>query len=265
MKRPKITENPSEGQVKDSANVWSNKAVSRAAENAALRKRIKVLTDSREGYKTKCKILAERLVQKNATTEEVFLEAKASGHQYSLAVSCLILELYQYGAMSLRGCRHAVGCMLVALGLSACLPSHSTVRNWLCKGGLHRSETAAVADGEYVVYVDESIVFGREKILLILSVPVATFVVNCKTYLAQLSVQSAHLARPHLLVSSDIIESFFGKFKTKINANNRSGLTAFVFTIANFSESFSVEETKNALESVQLKDLKLVKNREKPA
>ena len=170
MKRPKITENLSEEQVKDSANFWSNKAVSRAAENAALRKRIKVLTDSREGYKTKCKILAERLVQKkNATTEEVFLGDKASGDQYSLAVVC----------------------MRVALGLSACLP--------------------------------------------------------------------------HLLVSLDIIESFFGKFKTKINANNRSGLTAFVFTIANFSQSFSVEETKNALESVQLKDLKLVKNREKPA
>ena len=473
MKRPKITENPSQGQVKDSANVWKNKAVCRAVENAALRKRIKVLTDSREGYKTKCKVLAERLVQKkNCTTEEVFLGAKASGHQYSLAVVCLILELHKYGAMSLRGCRHAVGCMLVALGLSARLPSHSTIRNWLCKGGLHRLETGMGAEGEYVVYVDESIVFGSEKILLVLGVPVvkipttrslthsdmevlyvgantewkaqhievelekigkkkpivyvvsdegnnlrkaykslkythiadcthvlanylkrlydsdadfasfrelighlrkqwnlsrdnrrympptmrgkmrfanifpcvrwaqlrlaawsemsesvreslaflkekealirrlayvstvfktvcatlknegfgsaqhadilaqlatisvltaedtdgkvATFVGNCKTYLAQLSVQSAHLACPHLLVSSDIIESFFGKFKTKINANNSSGLTAFLFTIANFSQSFSVEETKNALESVQLKDLKLVKNREKP-
>ena len=91
------------------------------------------------------------------------------------------------------------------------------------------------------------------------------FIENCKNYLAYLDSKSTVLNQVHLLVSSDIIESFFGKFKTKINANNRSGLTEFLFTIANFSQSFSVEETKKALETIKLKDLKLSKKREKVA
>lgn len=91
------------------------------------------------------------------------------------------------------------------------------------------------------------------------------FIQNCKDYLAYLDSKNTLLKQIHLLVSSDIIESFFGKFKTKINANNRTGLTEFLFTIANFSQSFSVEETKKALETIKLKDIKLSKKREKVA
>jgi hypothetical protein len=85
------------------------------------------------------------------------------------------------------------------------------------------------------------------------------FIENCKDYLENLTQKSKALKQKHLLCSSDIIESYFGKFKTKINSNNRSGLTEFIFTIANFSQPFSVEEVKNALENVKLKDLKLTK------
>ena len=85
------------------------------------------------------------------------------------------------------------------------------------------------------------------------------FIENCKGYLDNLTKKSEALNQPHLLCSSDIIESYFGKFKAKINSNNRSGLSEFIFTIANFSQPFSVEEVKSALEKVKLKDLKLVK------
>jgi hypothetical protein len=88
-----------------------------------------------------------------------------------------------------------------------------------------------------------------------------TFIENCRQYIADLSQKKCELEREHILASSDIIESFFGKFKSKIKANNRTGLTEFIFTIANFSQVFSVEETKNALENVKLKDLKLNKKR----
>ena len=93
----------------------------------------------------------------------------------------------------------------------------------------------------------------------------AIFIENCQAYLVDLSEKGALLGQAHLLVSSDIIESFFGKFKTKINANNRSGLTEFLFTIANFSQSFSVQETKIAVETIRLKDLKLIKKHQKIA
>jgi hypothetical protein len=77
----------------------------------------------------------------------------------------------------------------------------------------------------------------------------ATFIANVHTYLEDLSHKSTLLEQAHLLVSSDIIESFFGKFKTKINVDNRSGLTEFLFTIANFTKAFSIEEIKKALET----------------
>ena len=468
MNTSKATENPSERQVKDNANTYKNQIALLRAENTNLRRRIKVVTGSRDGWRAKCKALKSSPAK--AAKADVLGGAKAARHQYSLAMVCLILELHKYGAMSLRSCRNSVGCMLVALGLSARLPSHSTIRNWLCKGGMNRLETSAAAVGEHVVYVDESIVFGSEKILLILGVPVSkiptdralthsdmsvlyvganaewkaehieaelvkiakkkpivyavsdagrnlckayksleythisdcthvlanhlkrlyasdfdfeslrqligqlrkdwnlskensqympptmrgkmrfanifpcvkwaelrlaewenlsesvqerlvflkekesfirnlarvsavfktvcatlknggfgvtqqaailselatisdstadkkviTFIENCQSYLVELSEKSTLLTATHLLVSSDIIESFFGKFKTKINANNRTGLTEFLFTIANFSQPFSVEETKKALESVQLKDLKIVKKRKKDA
>jgi hypothetical protein len=463
MKAPKITEHLPEGQVKDSAKSWKNKAQSRGAENNRLRKRIKELETSRALWKGKHDAVKKLLPKACALGEE-----KARRHQYSLVFVALILELHKYGAMSLRSCRHSVGCMLLSLGLTARIPSHSTIRNWLCKGGFHRISAGQSVTGEYVAYVDESIVFGSEKILLILGIPVAkipttraikhsdvevlfvgastewkaehidieltkieaykdivyaisdeganlrkayksmnythiedcthllanhlkrlydtdsdfialrglvgdlrkawnlsanyspympptmrgkmrfanifpcvawaqkqlsdwanlpvlvqtklaflreksafitalghisdlfktvcatlknegfgetqktaitsflattatqttdtkvlVFIANCTAYLDNLSRKSDRLAVTHLLASSDIIESFFGKFKTKINTNNRSGLTEFLFTIANFSQTFSVEETKKALEAIKLKDLKLPKKRPK--
>jgi hypothetical protein len=47
--------------------------------------------------------------------------------------------------------------------------------------------------------------------------------------------------------------NFFCKFKSKIKANNKTGLTESVFTITNFSQPFSENETQNALEKVKLK------------
>jgi hypothetical protein len=88
---------------------------------------------------------------------------------------------------------------------------------------------------------------------------VATFATNCAAYLTTLTQKSEAINQPHLLVSSDIIETFFGKFKSKTNPNNRSGLTEFYFTLANFTQPFSVEETKQALENIKIKDLKLPK------
>jgi hypothetical protein len=461
VKQTKITKNPSEGQGKDSAKSWKDKALSRREENAFLRQRIKELTASRDNWQNKYETLKAEAPKRVALGGE-----KARCHQYSTATVALVLELHKYGAMSLRSCRHSVGCMLVSLGLSERVPSHTTIRNWLCKGGLHRIESGQSVSGEYVVYVDESIVFGSEKILLILGIPVgkiprersvihsdmevlfvgantewkaehietkleeiaqekqityilsdegnnlrkaykslnythiedcthilanhlkrlystdadfeafrkligdlrkrwnlskansqympptmrgkmrfanifpcvawaqrqlaewanlpelvreklaflkekegfitslgcisrvfktvcstlknegfgvaqqasittdlaqitasnsdtktATFIANCTDYLDNLDAKSKILNTTHLLASSDIIESFFGKFKTKINKNNRSGLTEFLFTIANFSKPFSLQETKKALETIKLKDLKLPKKR----
>jgi len=88
-----------------------------------------------------------------------------------------------------------------------------------------------------------------------------TFIENCKEYLDNLTLKSEILKYKHLLCSSDIIESFFGKFKAKVSPNSRSGLTEFVFTISTFGRNFSTQEVKKALESIQCKDLILEKKR----
>ena len=90
----------------------------------------------------------------------------------------LILGLHQYGTMSLRACRHSLFCMLICLGLESRLPSHTSIRNWLCKSGYYRIQERQNQGGDYVLYIDESIVFRSEKILLILGLPVESICQN---------------------------------------------------------------------------------------
>ena len=87
------------------------------------------------------------------------------------------------------------------------------------------------------------------------------FMENIKAYLERLDTKHKVLNEDFMLCSSDITESFpiaigIGKFKTKINSNRRSGLTEFIFTIATFGKTFSIDETQNALESIKCKQLK---------
>ena len=132
MKQIKTTRNSSKGQDKSTDNNWKSKAKIRGAENMSLRKRIKELTESRDAWKKKYK------TEQGRGSQGLLIEgSKGSRHQYSLVFVSLILELHKFGGMSLRSCRHSIGCMLISLGLSGRLPSHSTIRNWLCKGGLN--------------------------------------------------------------------------------------------------------------------------------
>lgn len=452
MKNQKTKGNLSQGRIKDTSNTWKIKAISRREESAKLTKRIKELKQSRDAWKKKCMDL-----KYGAEKGRILSQQRAFRHHYNLDFVLLILSLHQYGSMSLRSCRHSLFCMLICLGLESRVPSHTTIRNWLCKSGYYRMQESQNQGGDYVLYVDESIVFGSEKILLILGLPVeniyqnkalsqadmevlyvgssqewkglsiekellkiaknkeikyivsdqgsnlkkaykslnyvhiedcthilanylkriyekdsdfeafrkligksrrewnlsknkskyipptmrgkmrfanifpcvnwakrclqdwnnldkelqenlsflkekndfiqsliavefvfkivceklknngfgavqkqeilsrlaelktgkraGVFIQNCSDYLDNLSKKMKLLQEDYLLCSSDIIESYFGKFKCKINPNARSGLTEFIFTIANFSQDFSIEETKKALESVKCKDL----------
>jgi len=462
VKQSKKTGNPSKGQSKVTNNKWKDKAIARRKENEKLRKRNKELILSRAGWKTKYQ------AAKSGNKSPLALSGQnASRHQYSLAIVVLIVELYRYGGMSLRSCRHSLSCMFLCMGLNSRVPSHSSIRNWLCKCGIYRVKTQPKVSGDYVIYIDESITFGSEKILLILGIAkekitfkralshedmevlyvgiskewkggkigellekiaedknilyavsdegrnlvnaykllknshirdcthklanyikhlfeknelfvsfrkligqlrkawnlsksksdymppsmrgklrfanifpcvnwakkrlaewddlseevqdklnflkenrefiqslkeveiifktvcnklktagfginqkqellavlakmkvgekASIFIDNCKEYLEDLTAQMTKLGYENLLCTSDIIESYFGKFKTKINSNSRSGLTEFIFTIATFGKSFSIEEAKQALETVQCKHFKLHVNKLKAA
>lgn len=452
----------SKRQLEDRLNNWKSKAILRGQENIKLRKSNKVLLASRAAWKSKYIQLKE-----NGSTNNFLTGEKAVKHQYSLLLMVLIVNLYQYGTMSLRSCRHSLSCMLLCLGLSHKIPSHSSIRNWLCKCGAYRLKKTEKLKGNYILYVDESISFGSEKILLILGVGLENltfkkalshndmevlyvgmsnqwtgldiqqelekialtktieyvvsdqgtnlrkaykslnyihiedcthvlanhlkgiykedpsfetfrkligslrrdwnlsktksqympptmrgkmrfanifpcvnwakkmlsdwdnlseqvqerliflkenptfiqslieveiifkmickklktagfgsaqkeyillelskmktgekadiFIKNCKDYLENLTLKSNSLNQDNILCCSDIIESYFGKFKAKVNPNSRSGLTAFIFIIATFGQPFSTKEAKKAVESVTCKQLFTNKEHKKAA
>ena len=150
MKNQKIKGNLSQGRVKDSSNTWKIKAISRRKENAKLTKRIKELKQSRDAWKKKCMDL-----KYGAKKRSVLSPQRAFRHHYNLDLVMLILALHQYGTMSLRACRHSLFCMLICLGLESRVPSHTTIRNWLCKSGYYRIQERQNQGGDYVLYVDE--------------------------------------------------------------------------------------------------------------
>jgi len=451
----------------DRIKKWKFKAITRRKKIDSLKSRNKELIGSRDYWQEKYKL------EKSAHKKSLFQGKKAKGHHYNLELVNFALELYKYGGMSLRSCQHTLVCLHLCLGLNGKIPSHTSIRNWLCKCGVYRIESTQNQNNEYVVYVDESISFGGEKILLFLGVSVdaipkdrglshsdmevlglevshqwkgediaehlrkiaathtikyvvsdegsnlksaykslnykhiedcthilanhlkrlynedddfklfsklignlrqkwvaskenspyippsmrgkmrfanifpcvkwakkmlqlwvnlpstvqeqvaflkekegfitdliqiekifklvgkelktkgfgkvqksnilaelmtieeqidsewkqktSIFIDNVKSYLDNLECKSKELNEEFILCSSDIIESHFGKFKAKVNTSSRSGLTEFVFTIATFGKSFSIEETQNALEKVKCKELKLKKTVKKAA
>jgi hypothetical protein len=63
---------------------------------------------------------------------------------------------------------------------------------------------------------------------------------------------------PHLekkICSSDIIESFFGKFKASVKRNPAAGITESCLSIANYPATFNSTKVKMAMEGVKLKQI----------
>lgn len=89
------------------------------------------------------------------------------------------------------------------------------------------------------------------------------FTTGIRAYLHEISQKCALLNMTTCLCSSDVIESYFGKFKQKINPSNKNQLSEFVLTLANFGKNFDFQEVKNALENVKIVDLKEYKRNTK--
>ena len=185
----------SQGQNKVTVNKWKNKAIARGLENKRLRHQIKELHQSRADWKAKYMAVKQ---QKN---QGVFSDEKAFGHQYSLSMVLFLVMLQRYGNMSLRACRECLVC-LSFVGFSCRIPSHNSIRNWACKCGYFRTHSNPISSSDYVVYVDESIVFGSEKILLILGLPVANLPTDSSVSHADMEVLSVGIS--HSWTGEDI-------------------------------------------------------------
>lgn len=176
-----------QGLFKYRENIWKDKSKVQNKELRYLRQRNKELTLSRDLWKNKYQ-------QRGLGSGDLEgLDArKARYHQYELWVILLLLEWYSYGSMSLRSCRHTLLKMVLVLGISTRIPSHNSLRNWFCKMGYYRLEGGIKSNVPMVVFVDESIVIGGEKVLLILGTP------------------SLNLAPPQALVHEDMEVLYVG-------------------------------------------------------
>lgn len=164
MKRQKSKENTSKRLSKNTEYSWKTKATERAKTINQQKKRITELEHSRDLWKTKYK-------SKDSIADSFdFGTKKAKHHQYSLLVILWVIQMQNYGVMSLRGCRHCVSSLYLVLNLSGRVPSHGSIRNWLCKQGIYRLQESSKCNKKRVLYVDESIILGGEKILLILGI-----------------------------------------------------------------------------------------------
>jgi hypothetical protein len=164
VKRQKTKENKSKGQVKNTENSWKTKATKRSKIIRQQKRRILELEQSRDLWKNKHK-------NKPIESQSVCFDSrKAKHHQYSLLVILWVIQMQNYGLMSLRSCRHCVSSLYLVLNLSGRVPSHGSIRNWLCKHGIHRLKESSNSGKKKALYVDESIILGGEKILLILGI-----------------------------------------------------------------------------------------------
>lgn len=164
MKHQKQKRTESKGHAKNTENNWKIKATERAKIINQQNKRLLELEHSRDKWKNRYK------TKSSAPKTLSFDSKKAKHHQYSLLVVLWVIQMQNYGQMSLRSCRHCVSSLYLVLNLSGRVPSHGSIRNWLCKHGIHRLQKSCNITQKKVLYVDESIILGGEKILLILGI-----------------------------------------------------------------------------------------------
>jgi hypothetical protein len=158
---------------KEKDNKWKDKALSRQITIKSLKWEIKDLRESRQGWKERC-LRAEAAAKECPSLGATLSESPpAKGHQYSLLLVMFCVRLYQYGGMSLRSCQHCLVCFSVIFGDRVRCPCANSIRNWLCKLGYYRCKCTALLKEDYLLWIDESIVIGGEKILLILGAPLS--------------------------------------------------------------------------------------------
>ena len=146
-------------------------------ESRYLRHRTKELSDSRDLWKEKYNFSQAKLVQyerKSRVINSVEEDLKGvKGHKYSLKVITFSVMLHIFAGCSFRSVHKVLGCLKTEYGLFlGDYPSKSSVENWVQKLGY--SEYAQIGsdtfEGDYAVIIDESMVVGQQRMIIVLGV-----------------------------------------------------------------------------------------------
>ncbi len=137
---------------------------------ADLRKKLK-----REKEKNKRQNASKkRLKEKNTDLKKQFKLTRIKNYTYPLEIIRLAVIMNMQLDISLRGVSKTLSQVGELLGYPIKKISHMTIRNWSLKLGQFFLEST-LNGGKYVLIADESIEIGRERLLLLLLVPIEKY------------------------------------------------------------------------------------------
>lgn len=175
---------------------WKTKATSYCADSRKLRKRIQELENSRsllrvKFQKTKTSVTAKSVRSTNRIGASIFVDQPPERYYYPTTLILFCVRMLAYSGTSLRSTQKALKELFFVLGLEvARIPSHSTIRMWVNKVGIHRHENKPIIKAPIIIVVDESIVFGNQSVIQVLGLPIDTWSFTRPATLSDVSVLS---------------------------------------------------------------------------
>ena len=139
-------------------------------------------------------------------------------HHYCSLFIALCVEMHAYGGMSLRCCRHCLSSLVLIFGFNFRVPSHVSIRNWVCKVGYSRVYNSCFEDApskeDYAIWIDESLIIGSEKVLLVVGIPLNKLPTTRAVSLSDVRVLCVEVGQQWL---GEDIASVLADLSSKIN------------------------------------------------
>lgn len=139
---------------------WKEKAINRSRELTRTKQELK----RQKARANKWRRNYYGLKKENTPTQ-------VKGHKYPLELIWMAVLMHINFNVSLRGVSQSMVKLGELYGLTTKYISHMTIRNWCLKFGLY-CLLSPINSGKYVLIIDESVEIGRERLLLLLVIPV---------------------------------------------------------------------------------------------
>lgn len=163
---------------------WKKKALSYSKEKEKLRIKVRNLERSKSTWKEKCrglrlevneqKLIIKKLNKKNGLHVEN-KRKKIKHHSYDTFEIGLCLHLRRFSNISYRSCVEVIYVLSIVLDLHFFRPSINSIRNWEMKMGYKELQQNGNLSEEWAIILDESIMVGQQKMLLILGVNLTVY------------------------------------------------------------------------------------------
>jgi hypothetical protein len=138
-----------------------------------LRSRLKEVISNKAYWKARCQSAESRLVSISPSVTPIVDCERIARHQYNTLMIRLCVSIYLSGNCGLRSVIKIIKCMCIVTGISlGRIPSKSSLENWLKKLGysVYEQSGAKYTGVSYGLIIDESMVIGQEKLLVILGI-----------------------------------------------------------------------------------------------